>query len=80
MVLNLKFQYFGHLMQRANSEKDPDAGEDWRQEKGTTQGEMVGWHHQLNEYDFEQTPGEKDRVTWYAAIHEVAKSPTRLSD
>ena len=28
VVLNLKFQYFGHLMQRANSEKDPDAGED----------------------------------------------------
>ena len=29
--------------------KDPDAGKDWRQEeKGTTEGEMVGWHHQLN--------------------------------
>ena len=28
--------------------KDPDAGKDWRQEKGTTEDEMVGWHHQLN--------------------------------
>ena len=29
--------------------KDPDAGKDWRQEKGTTEDEMVGWHHQLND-------------------------------
>ena len=28
--------------------KDPDAGKDWRREKGTTEDEMVGWHHQLN--------------------------------
>ena len=28
--------------------KDPDAGKDWRQEKGTTKDEMVGWHHKLN--------------------------------
>ena len=34
--------------------KDPDAGEDWRQEeKGTTEGEMVGWHHQLDGHEFE---------------------------
>ena len=37
--------------------KDPDAGKDWRQEKGMTEDEMVGWHHQLNEHEFEQTPG-----------------------
>ena len=36
--------------------KDPDAGKDWEQEeKGTTQDEMVGWHHQLNGNEFEQT-------------------------
>ena len=29
--------------------KDPDAGKDWRQEKGTTEDEMVGWYHRLNE-------------------------------
>ena len=34
--------------------KDPDAGKDWKQEKGTTEDEMVGWHHQLNGYEFEQ--------------------------
>ena len=34
--------------------KDPDAGKDWRQEeKWTTEGEMVGWHHQLNGHEFE---------------------------
>ena len=34
--------------------KDPDAGKDWRQEeKGTTEDEMVGWHHRLNGHEFE---------------------------
>ena len=38
--------------------KDSDAGKDWRQEeKGTTEEEMVGWHHRLSGHDFEQTPG-----------------------
>ena len=35
-------------------EKDPDAGKDWRQEeKGTTEDEMVGWHHWLNGHESE---------------------------
>ena len=38
--------------------KNPDAGKDWRQkEKGITEGEMVGWHHWLNGYEFEQALG-----------------------
>ena len=37
--------------------KDPDAGKDWGQKKGTTEDEMVGWHHWLNGHEFEQTPG-----------------------
>ena len=41
--------------------KDPDAGKDWRQEeKGTTEDEMVGWHHQLNGHECEQAPGVGD--------------------
>ena len=41
--------------------KDPDAGKDWRQEeKGTTEDEMVGWHHQLDEHEFEQALGVGD--------------------
>ena len=44
-MLKLKLQYFGHLMWRADSLEDPDAGKDWGQEeKGTTEDEMVGWH------------------------------------
>ena len=39
--------------------KDPDAGKDWRQEKGVAEDEMVGWHHWLNGHEFEQTLGEK---------------------
>ena len=35
--------------------KDPDAGQDWRREKGMTEDEMVGWHYQLNGHEFEQT-------------------------
>ena len=38
--------------------KDPDAGKDWRQEKGTTEDEMVGWHHRLEGHEFEQAPGD----------------------
>ena len=39
--------------------KDPDAVKDWGQEeKGTTEDEMVGWHHQLNGHEFEQAPGD----------------------
>ena len=37
--------------------KDPDAGKDWRrEEKWTTEDEMVGWHHQLNGHEFEWIP------------------------
>ena len=34
-------------------DKEPDAGKDWRQEKGTTEDEMVGWHQRLNGHEFE---------------------------
>ena len=41
--------------------KDPDAGKDWRQEeKGMTEDEMVGWHHQLNGHEFEKAQGVGD--------------------
>ena len=38
--------------------KDPDAGKDLRQEKGTTEDEMVVWHHWLKGHEFEQAPGD----------------------
>ena len=52
LMLKLKLQYFGHLMQRTDS----DAGKDWGQKKGATKDELVGWHHQFNGHEFEQTP------------------------
>ena len=47
LMLKLKLQYFGHLMQRADSfEKTLMLGKDCGQEeRGTTEDEMVGWHH-----------------------------------
>ena len=39
------------------TEKDPDAEKDRRQERGTTEDEMVGWHHRLNGHESEQAPG-----------------------
>ena len=41
--------------------KDPDAGKDWRKEKGMTEDEMDGWHHWLNGHEFEQAPWVGDR-------------------
>ena len=54
-MLKLKLQYFDHLMAKNwLIWKDPDAGKDWRQEeKGTTEDEMVGWHHRVNGHEFE---------------------------
>ena len=84
VMLKLKLQHFGHLMRRADSsEKNSDAGEDWRQEeKGTTEDQMVGWHHWYNGHGFEQAlgDGEGDREAWHAAVHGMAKSRTWLSD
>ena len=49
MILKLKLQYFGHLMQRVDSLEKADAGRDWGQEeKGMTEDETAGWHHGLN--------------------------------
>ena len=60
LMPKLKLQYFGHLMWKSRIiGKDPDAGKDWRQDKkGTTEDEMVGWHHQFNGHEFEQTLGD----------------------
>ena len=56
-MLKLKLQYFGLLMQRANSlEKTLMLGKIYK--KGTTEAEMVVWHHQLNRHEFEQDLGD----------------------
>ena len=54
LMLKLKLQYFGHLMQRVDSlEKTLMLGGLWRrEEKGTTEDEMAGWHHRLDGHEF----------------------------
>ena len=41
--------------------KDPDAGKDWRQEKGAAEDEMVRWHHRINEHEFEHVTRDGER-------------------
>ena len=60
LMLKLKFQYFGILMQKANSWKRPWCGKDWRQKKRAAEDEMVRKNHWLNEHEFEQTLGDSE--------------------
>ena len=54
MMLKLKLQNLSHLMRRVDSLEKTDTGRDWGQEeKGTTEDEMAGWHHQLDGHEFE---------------------------
>ena len=62
--------------------KDPDAGEDWRQEeKGATEDEMVGWNHQLDGHESVQTPGDSEgQGSMGATVYWITKSRTLLND
>ena len=67
LMLKLKV----HLMWRADFWKNPDAGKDWRwEEKGTTEDEMVGWHHRLNGHEFEYNSGS----SWWTGRPDVLQS------
>ena len=58
--------------------KNPDAGQDWRQEeKGITEDEMIGWYHQLDEFDQASVVGDEQGSL---AVHGVTESRTWLSD
>ena len=63
LMLKLKLQYFGHLMQRTDSlEKSLIWGKiEGGRRRGLTEDEMVGWHHQLDRHEFEQAPGVGNR-------------------
>ena len=61
--------------------KDPDVWKDWRQEeKGTTENDTVGWHHQLYGREFEPTLRDGEgKGSLACAVHGIAKSQTQLS-
>ena len=79
---SVRIQYFGHLMPRADSGKDPDAGKDWGQkEKEVAEDETIGWHHHSMDMHLSQLQETvKDRGAWHAAVHGIAKHQTQLSD
>ena len=58
--------------------KNLDSGKDLRQEKGTTEDKMVGWHHQLHGHGFDL--GRSGRWAWHAEVHVVTESQTRLNN
>ena len=62
--------------------KVPDAGNNWAQEeKGTTEDEMAGWHHQLEEHEFEWIQElVMDKEAWSTVIHGFMKNRMRLSN
>ena len=80
LMLKLKLQYFGHPMWRADSfEKTLMLGK--IEGKGTTEDEMVGWHHWLNDMGLGGLQElVMDREAWRAVLHGIAKSLTQLSD
>ena len=80
-MLKLKLQYFDHLMQRADSLEDSDAGKDWGQEeKEAIKDEMFGCPHWLKGHEFEQALEEKDREAWRAADHGAANLDTTMTE
>ena len=83
LMLKLKLQHLGHLMQRRLTGKDPDAGKEWGQEeKGMT--ERMRWLNSISDpVDMNLSKlweTLEDRGAWHAAVHGVINSQTRLSD
>ena len=60
--------------------KDPDAGKDWRQEKGIEEDEMVGGHHCLNGHEFEQALGDGEGQGSLACCCPWARKESDMSE
>ena len=76
-MLKLKLQYFGHLMQRADSlEKNLMLGKT-KDRRRRDENEIAGWHHRLSGHEFEQTPEDGEGQGYLAAaVHGVAELDT----
>ena len=79
LMLKLKCQYFGHLMQRAESlEKTLMLGKTEGKRRRGRQDKMVGWHHDSMDMSLSKLREMvKNREFWCAAVHGVGKSQTR---
>ena len=81
LMLKLKLILWPHDVKRRIIGKDPDAGKDQKQKKRAAEGDMVRWHHQLNDLNLSQLWGiVKDRKAWHASVPGVTESQTQLSD
>ena len=78
LMLKLKLQYFGSWCEKPTRGKDPDAGKEWRQEKGMTWLDGITDSVDMNLSKLQEIV--KDWKAWHAVVHGVAKSRTRLSD
>ena len=74
LMVRLKLWYFGHLIRRMTDWKGSWYWEDRRQEKATTEDEIVWWHHDSVDMNLRKVREMVvDREAWHAAIHGVAK-------
>ena len=82
LMLKLKLQYFGHLMQKTDSlEKTLMLGKIEGGRRRGQEDEMIGWHHRLNGHEFEQAPGVGDGQGTLACCSPwVSKTQIRLSN
>ena len=87
IMLKLKLQYFGHAKSFATHAKswligkDSDAGRDWGQEeKGTTEDEMAGWHHRLDEPESEWTLGAGDGQGGLVCCHSWRRKESNTTE
>ena len=83
LMLKAKYQYIlATWCEELTHWKSPWCGKDWRrEEKGMTEDEKAGWHHQFDGCEFKWTPGVVDgQGNLKCCIHGVTENQTRLRD